>query len=131
MQPSGGCTPLQLHRVPKRIYSCLFIWFPKRGNAHFNNESARFPVTVCTPTCATATQDNQLKTRVYDFLIGPEFKARNHTRFTPFVYALAGVTHTRATFTTAGPTINFHLEKGITALRWPWAVVSISGPRRE
>ena len=81
-------------------------------SAHFNNERARFPVNVCTPTCTTATQDNQLKTRLYDFLMGPEFKARNHTRFTPFVYALAGVAHTRATFTTAGPTINFHLEKG-------------------
>ncbi len=81
-------------------------------SAHFNNERALFPVTVCTPTCVTATQDNQLKTRVYDFLIGPEFKARNHTRFTPFAYALAGVAHTQANFTTAGPTINFHLENG-------------------
>ena len=81
-------------------------------SAHFNNERASFPVTLCTPTCVTATQDNQLKTRVYDFLIGPEFKARNHTRFTPFIYALAGVAHTNASFTTAGPTINFHAERG-------------------
>jgi len=80
-------------------------------SAHFNDESARFALTACTPTCATATQDNQLKTRLYNFLIGPEFKARNHTRFTPFVYALAGVAHTRTSFTTAGPTINLHLEK--------------------
>jgi hypothetical protein len=36
-------------------------------SAHFNNERARFPVTVCTPTCTTATQDNQLKTRVTIF----------------------------------------------------------------
>ena len=81
-------------------------------SAHFNNERARFPVTVCTPTCATATQDNQLKTRLYNFLAGPEFKARNHTRFTPFAYALAGMAHTNASFTAAGPTINFHFEKG-------------------
>jgi len=81
-------------------------------SAHFNNESARFPVTLCTPACVTATQDNQVKTRLYNFLAGPEFKARNHTRFTPFAYALAGVARTNASFTTAGPTINFHFEKG-------------------
>jgi opacity protein-like surface antigen len=81
-------------------------------SAHFNNERALFPVTVCTPTCVTATQDNELKTRLYNFLIGPEIKARNHTRFTPFAYGLAGVAHTSATFTTGGPTINFHLEHG-------------------
>ena len=84
-------------------------------SAHFNNERANLPVTVCTPTCTTATQDNQLKTRLYDFLAGPEIKARNHTRFTPFAYALAGVARTNASFTTSGPTINFHLEKSDTS----------------
>lgn len=79
-------------------------------SAHFNNESARFPITVCTPVCTTATQDNQFKTRVYNFLAGPEFKARNQTRFTPFAYGLAGVAHTSATFTTPGPTFNLLLK---------------------
>ena len=32
-------------------------------------------------------------------------------RFTPFAYGLAGVARTKASFTTLGPTINFHLEK--------------------
>ena len=71
---------------------------------HFNNESNRGPVTACTPVCTTVTQDFQLKTRVYNFLAGPEFKARNSTRFTPFVHALGGFAHTSATFTTPGPT---------------------------
>jgi opacity protein-like surface antigen len=71
---------------------------------HFNNESDRGPVTDCTPICATVTQDFELKTRVYNFLAGPEFKARNSTRFTPFVHALGGFAHTSATFTTPGPT---------------------------
>ena len=79
-------------------------------SAHFNNASGRSPITGCTPACTTATQDNQFKTRVYNFLVGPEFKARNHTRFTPFVYALAGVAHTSATFTTSGPTFNLLLK---------------------
>ena len=73
-------------------------------SAHFNNDSSSGPVTACSPVCTTVTQDFQLKTRVYNFLAGPEFKARNSTRFTPFVHALGGFAHTSATFTTPGPT---------------------------
>ena len=80
-------------------------------SAHFNNESASGPLTSCTPGCTTATQGFQLKTRVYNFLAGPEFKARNSTRFTPFAHVLAGVAHTSATFTTPGPTFNLLLKK--------------------
>jgi hypothetical protein len=53
-----------------------------------------------------ATQDFRIKTRVYNFLAGPEFKARNRTRLTPFAHVLAGMTHTSASFTTPGPTFN-------------------------
>jgi opacity protein-like surface antigen len=80
-------------------------------SAHFPNESASGPITLCTPGCTTATQDFQLKTRVYNFLAGPEFKARNSTRFTPFAHVLGGVAHTSATFTTPGPTFNLLLKK--------------------
>jgi opacity protein-like surface antigen len=80
-------------------------------SAHLSNESGRGPLTACTPTCITATQDSRLKTRLYNFLAGPEFKARNSTRFTPFAHALAGVAHTSATFTSTGPTLNFLLKK--------------------
>jgi len=73
-------------------------------SASFNNESGSGPITACTPACTTVTQNFQLKTRVYNLLAGPEFKARNRTRFTPFVHALAGFAHTSATFTTPGPT---------------------------
>jgi opacity protein-like surface antigen len=80
-------------------------------SAHFNNESASGPITSCTPACTTVTQDFQLKTRVYNFLAGPEFKARNSTRFTPFAHVLGGVAHTSATFTTPGQTFNLLLKK--------------------
>lgn len=79
-------------------------------SAHINNQAARGPVTACTPVCTTVTQDFQLNTRVYNLLVGPELKARNSTRFTPFVHALAGVAHTSASFTTPGPTLNFALK---------------------
>ena len=84
-------------------------------SAHFGNDSGRNPFTACTPTCTTTTQDFQFKTRVYNFLAGPEFKARNSTRFTPFVHALAGVAHTSATFTTTGPTVNLFLKNSDTS----------------
>ncbi|MFY9620165.1 MAG: hypothetical protein WAM70_20405 [Pyrinomonadaceae bacterium] len=80
-------------------------------SAHFNNESGSGPITACTPACTTVTQAFQLKTRVYNVLAGPEFKARNRTRFTPFAHVLAGVAHTNATFTTPGPTFNLLLKK--------------------
>jgi len=84
-------------------------------SAHFNNESASGPITACTPVCATVTQDFQLKTRVYNLLAGPEFKARNSTRFTPFVHALGGFAHTSATFTTPGPTNILFLRRNDTS----------------
>jgi len=84
-------------------------------SAHFNNESDSGPITACTPVCATVIQDFQLKTRVYNFLAGPEFKARNSTRFTPFVHALGGVAHTSATFTTPGPTNILFLRRNDTS----------------
>ncbi len=80
-------------------------------SAHFNNESKSGPITGCTPGCTTVTQAFQLKTRVYNFLAGPEFKARNSTRFTPFAHVLGGVAHTSANFTTSGPTFNLLLKK--------------------
>jgi opacity protein-like surface antigen len=84
-------------------------------SAHFNNESSRGPIAACTPVCTTVTQDFQLKTRVYNFLAGPEFKARNSTRFTPFVHALGGFAHTSATFTTPGPTHILFLRRNDTS----------------
>ena len=80
-------------------------------SAHFDNSSGRGLITSCTPTCTSDTQDIQLKTRVYNFLGGPEFKARNHTRLTPFAYALAGAAYTKATFSTPGPTLNLLLKR--------------------
>ena len=80
-------------------------------SAHFKNDADRGLLTICTPTCTTATQDFQLKTRVYNFLAGPEFKARNSTRFTPFAHVLAGVAHTSANFTTSGPAFNIFLQR--------------------
>ena len=84
-------------------------------SASFNNESGSGPITACTPGCTTVTQNFQLKTRVYNFLAGPEFKARNSTRFTPFMHALGGFAHTSATFSTPGPTNILFLKRNDTS----------------
>ena len=81
-------------------------------SAHFNNSNSSGPVTFCNPTCTTSTQDLHLKTRVYNFLAGPELKARNSTRFTPFGYVLGGAAHTSAQFSTPGPPTFALLKKG-------------------
>lgn len=80
-------------------------------SAHFNDEDGPGNVTICNPTCTTVSQPVEFRSRVYNFLVGPELKARNHTRFTPFVYALGGLGHTHARFTTPGPTLNLFLGK--------------------
>ena len=80
-------------------------------SAHFNDEDGPGNVIICNPACTTATQTVQFRTRVYNFLVGPELKARNRTPFTPFVYALGGLAHTHARFDTPGPTFNLLLRK--------------------
>ena len=79
-------------------------------SAHFHNETGRGLIAGCTTTCGTAVQDFQIKGRVYNFLAGPEFKARNRTRFTPFAHVLAGVAHTSNNFTSLGPPYNIVLK---------------------
>jgi opacity protein-like surface antigen len=80
-------------------------------SAHFKNDNTQGVLTGCTPVCSTVTQDVQIKTRVYNFLAGPEFKLRNSSRLTPFAHVLAGVAHTSANFTTPGPTFNVFAKR--------------------
>ena len=88
-------------------------WFGIKGDfsAHFNNESASGLLTFCNPGCTTATQDFQLKTRVYNFLAGPEFKARNSTRFTPFATCARRRCAHQRNFHDARSNLEFAFEK--------------------
>lgn len=83
-------------------------------SAHFKNDSGNGLVSLCNPVCITATQDIKFKTRVYNFLAGPEFKPRNSTRVTPFAHILGGLAHTSANFTTQGPPLNLSLGNSHT-----------------
>jgi opacity protein-like surface antigen len=81
-------------------------------SAHFSYDQGPVALTppCAQPPCAPVTQIAELNPRLFNFLAGPEFKWRNHTRFTPFAHALFGVAHTTATFSTAGPAVS--LSKG-------------------
>lgn len=112
---SGYASPTGLEISVVRNWT-RYIGLKGDFSAHFKNNNERGPVSSCTPTCTVATQDFQIKTRVYNFLVGPEFKARNRTRLTPFVHLLGGAAHTSANFTTAGPPFNILLGRSDTDL---------------
>lgn len=77
-------------------------------SAHFKNSNGRGTFTGCTGTpCPSGIQDFNIRTRGFQLLGGPEFKARNSTRVTPFAHALFGVAIANAKFETNGTNVNF------------------------
>ena len=71
---------------------------------YFDSPTGQGKFTVCQPgSCSTTTQRFNVDKRALYFMIGPEIRARNKTRFTPFGHTLFGVARSRAEFTTAGP----------------------------
>lgn len=83
--------------------------FKGEFSAQFHRDE--FTVNACVQTpCVPVVQNAELSPRLFNFLGGPEIKARNHTRFTPFAHALFGVAHTTATFKTSGAAINLSLN---------------------
>jgi len=108
--PHGYASPAGLETSLIRNFNRYF-GLKADFSAHFNDEDGPATVIVCNPACTTTFQTIQFRTRVYNFLAGPELKARNHTRFTPFVYALGGLGHTHARFDAPGPTSNLFLRK--------------------
>jgi hypothetical protein len=77
-------------------------------SAHFSLN--QFPVPVAPPCaqppCSSSAQPGTINPRLFTFLTGPELKARNRTRITPFVHALFGIAHSAATFNTAGSVVS-------------------------
>ena len=75
---------------------------------HFDTDRGQgvFTQTCTTPPCPTVTLSFTSKSRLYNFLAGPEIKARNSTRFTPFAHALFGVAHGNIRLNTTGTGIS-------------------------
>lgn len=71
---------------------------------HFDTDRGQglFTQPCATPPCSAITQNFTLKSRLYNFLAGPEIKARNRTRLTPFAHALFGAAHGNIRLNTSG-----------------------------
>lgn len=87
-------------------------------SAHFSHDAGPIPLTppCALPPCSPVTQNAELNPRLFNFLVGPEIKWRNHTRLTPFTHALFGITHTTCTFKTAGPALTLSRTDADTGL---------------
>ncbi|MEK6299743.1 MAG: outer membrane beta-barrel protein [Acidobacteriota bacterium] len=70
---------------------------------YFANASELNTFNVCQPggSCTLTTQETNLDRRAFYFMAGPEIKARNRTRVTPFAHGLVGVARSTADFSTA------------------------------
>ena len=71
---------------------------------HFDTDRGQglFTQPCATPPCPSITQTVTVKSRLYNFLAGPEIKARNRTRLTPFAHALFGAAHGNISVKTSG-----------------------------
>jgi len=79
-----------------------------KGDAsiHFGRyKEPDFTVPCGLPACPTQPANSH--TRMFNFLVGPELKLRNHTRATPFADGLFGITHTSRAFSTSGAALTF------------------------
>jgi opacity protein-like surface antigen len=74
---------------------------------YFTNDSDLSTVQVCLDgSCTTTTLETNVDRRAFYFMAGPEIKARNKTRVTPFAHALFGVVRSTADFSLAGASFN-------------------------
>jgi len=73
-------------------------------SAHFSSGNIAYTAQqICgTPPCPAFTQNIAINPRLFNFLGGPEFTLRNHTRWTPFGDVLFGVAHATASFKADG-----------------------------
>jgi hypothetical protein len=89
-------------------------YFGVKGDfsAHFgtNHGHGVFTVSNAQPPITNASLDFSFKHQAYSFLIGPEFRASNRTRFTPFAHALIGAGYDRGTVKLSGLGANGELK---------------------
>ncbi len=92
-----------------------YIGFRGEFSSQFHHDEGTATFTLQSGTgTSTFTQPVQITPRLLNFLVGPEIKFRNHTRFTPLLYDLFGVAHTTAAFSTTGAALNLNLQTSET-----------------
>jgi len=89
-------------------------YFGVKGDfsAHFgtNHGHGTFTIGSNQPPLTNASLNYSFKHQVYNLLIGPEFRASNHTRFTPFAHALIGAGFNRGEVNLSGAGTNVILK---------------------
>ena len=86
-----------------------------KGDFSVQPHSEGFLTGVCTQApCTPVIQNAAINPKLFNFLAGPEFKLRNHSRFTPYVHGLLGLAHATASFTTSGAAASFSLKTSET-----------------
>src|ERR1700722_12629503 len=71
--------------------------------SYIHNFSGRFGIKAdFSSYISTAGIENAYSqhAHAYNFLLGPEWRFANHSRFTPFVYGLAGIAHVNSLYST-------------------------------
>jgi hypothetical protein len=81
-------------------------------SAHFGTNHGRgvFTLNNAQPPVTNANLDFSFKHQAYSFLVGPELRASNRTRFTPFAHALIGAGYDRGTIKLTGLGVNGTLK---------------------
>jgi hypothetical protein len=96
--------------VSKRA-EAIAVGFRGEFSSQFHDDQGTVSVQRGTLT-SPVSQPVELTPKLFNFLVGPEIKFRNRTRFTPLLYDLFGFAHTTATFNTSGAAL--HLNLGTT-----------------
>jgi opacity protein-like surface antigen len=111
----GFATP---HGFEASVTGNINKYFGIKGDFSFHPDTDRgratFTPPCTTPPCPLVTQDFEFKTRLYNFLVGPEIKARNRTRITPFAHALFGIAHGKGILKTSGAGLNLNTSESDT-----------------
>lgn len=96
-----------LHGVNASITGYVNGRFGFTGDFSYHTKSSSdafsIPPDACTQTpCPPIPGKINIRTNVFNFLAGPQYKFANSSRVEPFVRALAGVAHTRTRVRTDG-----------------------------
>src|SRR5215470_13441273 len=86
-----------------------------KGDFSVQPHSEGYQVGVCPSTpCSPVILNVAINPKLFNFLAGPEFKLRNHSRFTPYVHGLVGLAHSNASFTVSSALVSFSLKTSET-----------------
>ena len=86
-----------------------------KGDFSLQPHSEGFLTGVCTQLpCTPVIQRADINPKLFNFLVGAEFKLRNRSRFTPYTHGLIGLAHATASFTTSGAAASISLKTSET-----------------